>query len=187
MYYTGVGPRQIPQDVYDRLYRLGAFLGSLGWVLRSGGADGADTAFEKGADSVGGQKEIYLPWKRFNKNPSSLFEVTPAAIEASLRFHPTAHLITKHGVRCIMGRNLYQVLGQTMDTPSKFLVTWTPYSTMDALNHGKKIGGTGQAIRIADHYRVPLYNLSEGDDFESLHEDLQSGLLSQRPDPPVRD
>jgi len=37
-----------------------------GFVLRSGGAKGADEAFENGA----GEKEIYLPWRGFRDNPS---------------------------------------------------------------------------------------------------------------------
>jgi hypothetical protein len=49
--YTGIGARRTPSDVLDLMHSLAMRL-SGGWVLRSGGADGADRAFEEGAAIV---------------------------------------------------------------------------------------------------------------------------------------
>lgn len=57
MYYAGVGSRETPQDILNTMYKIGKYLASKGYTLRSGGAIGADTAFENGCDSVKGEKE----------------------------------------------------------------------------------------------------------------------------------
>ena len=74
--YAGIGARALPESVADFFIHLGRELANDGWTLRSGAADGADAAFEKGCDISGGVKEIYLPWKEFNGHPSHLFEQT---------------------------------------------------------------------------------------------------------------
>ena len=47
-YYTGIGSRETPNEILDRMTRLGSWFSELDWVLRSGGAEGADRAFERG-------------------------------------------------------------------------------------------------------------------------------------------
>jgi hypothetical protein len=46
--------------------KLARRLDELGFVLRSGGADGADSAFEDGAKN----KQVFLPWEGFNGRES---------------------------------------------------------------------------------------------------------------------
>jgi predicted Rossmann fold nucleotide-binding protein DprA/Smf involved in DNA uptake len=46
--YTGIGSRKVPGSVFDKFVSIGSELGNLGFTLRSGGADGCDTAFESG-------------------------------------------------------------------------------------------------------------------------------------------
>lgn len=47
----------------------GERLAQLGWVLRSGGAVGADQAFERGCYRAGWRKAIVLPWPGFDGHP----------------------------------------------------------------------------------------------------------------------
>lgn len=147
-YYTGIGSRTTPTNALELIHELASWLCNKGWTLRSGGADGADSAFELCA---GSQKEIYLPWKGFNDNPSPLYEVSPEAIKRTLEYHPAPGLL-KPTAKKIMGRNLYQVLGKDMQTSSSFVVCWTPRGNQ---------GGTGQAIRIALHHQIPVFNLRD--------------------------
>jgi|ERR1700723_3173828 len=71
MIYSGIGSRQRPEDVLERMGEISWLLGSLGYTLRSGGADGADSAFEDALwdsevwDCPMWDMEIYLPWSRF--------------------------------------------------------------------------------------------------------------------------
>ena len=68
-YYTGVGSREISDEEYSLLSEIGKKMASLGYILRSGGAEGSDRAFQEGACSVS-QKltEIWLPWEGFSKD-----------------------------------------------------------------------------------------------------------------------
>lgn len=51
--YAGIGSRQTPDDILELMHRIGSTLAINGFTLRSGGAVGADTAFEQGAVSIG--------------------------------------------------------------------------------------------------------------------------------------
>lgn len=130
-----------------------------GFTLRTGGANGADKAFESGCDLVGGSKEVYLPWAKFNKSESDLYNLSANAIKSVDFFHPyPANL--NDAARRLMARNYHQVLGdKTTIDPVVFVICWT----LGDLNTS---GGTNQAIRIANYYGIPIFNLSKGDPSE---------------------
>ena len=67
-YYTGVGSRNTPQEVLDIMILIGEYLAKGEYCLRSGGAAGADKAFETGCDNANGNKRIYVPWNGFQGN-----------------------------------------------------------------------------------------------------------------------
>ena len=46
-YYTGIGSRETPKDIMQLMSKLAYKLASEGYILRSGAAQGADTAFEE--------------------------------------------------------------------------------------------------------------------------------------------
>lgn len=162
-YYAGVGSRETPQEMIPIITKIVALLEEKGFILRSGGANGADSFFEQAVDNPR-MKEIYIPWKGFNNNPSKLYEVTKESIAYSRRFHPTG--FRTDAVAKLMGRNANQVLGADLKTPSDFIIAWT--------KDGKATGGTGQAIRIANHHNIPVYNLYNKADLERLGRFLNS-------------
>ena len=65
-YYTGIGSRTTPEHILKLMTKIGKYLALNGYVLRSGGANGADTAFEIGCDEGKGVKEIFIPPFNFN-------------------------------------------------------------------------------------------------------------------------
>ena len=65
-------------------------------------------------------------------------------------YHPNWEMLGDVG-RHFMGRNMYQVLGADLKTPTGFIICWTP--------GGKTVGGTGQAIRVAKDHNIPIFNL----------------------------
>jgi hypothetical protein len=149
-YYTGIGSRETPQAILVEMTRIAVAL-SDDWVLRSGGANGADTAFENGAKS----KEIYLPWNGFNGNSSHLHLGNLAKVDMAsklwLKYHKNPSACNQAAQK-FMTRNMYQVLGKDLDTPSEMLVCWTP--------GGKLVGGTSVAIKLAMDLGIPVYNLA---------------------------
>ena len=162
-FYTGVGSRQTPDDILDHMFKVAYLLAKNSWVLRSGAADGADTAFEDGCDRAEGPKAIYLPWGGFNgrfehEEPflhvGNKLETYQQAVSIASKFHPYWGGLSS-GAKNLHTRNVFQVLGHRLDSPSKFLLCWTP--------GGKQQGGTAQAIRIAEHHNVPVINMFHKD------------------------
>jgi hypothetical protein len=160
--YTGIGSRGTPKSILKLMVSIGKLLGKNDFILRSGGADGADSAFERGCDLVKGKKEIYLPEKNFNNNPSTLYKVSGKALDLACEFHPAWFNLSDYGQR-LHGRNCYQVLGLDLKTPTDFIVCWTP-----------KSGGTTQALRIATRYKIRIFNFFFEDHVEKLREFLEN-------------
>lgn len=147
IYYAGIGSRRTPPDILDKMKVIGYVLATEGFVLRSGAAEGADSAFEKGCDLAKGEKEIYLPWQSFNKSKSQRYPSSDKAFLIAERYHPAWRKLTQTA-RDLHARNSHQILGSDMNTPSSFVVCYSPGT-----------GGTEQAIRIAESLKIPVYNL----------------------------
>lgn len=150
--YAGIGSRSTPEIVLQAIEHAGYNFADVGLILRSGGADGADTAFENGAKRGNGTREIFLPWPRFNNNLSPLYHPSKEAFEMTKHFHPAWKRLSR-AERSLMARNCHQVLGEHLDDPVLFVLCWTP--------DGKGKGGTGQAIRIAHHHQIPVFDMGD--------------------------
>lgn len=148
--YTGIGARETPESILKPMRGVAKYLASEGYLLRSGGAQGADQAFEEGCDLVKGEKTIYLPYCHFRGNLSPNYGTNLAARQMAKLFHPNWTMVGDNG-RDFLGRNCYQILGDDLKSPTDFIICWTP--------DGKTVGGTGQAIRIAEHYHIPIFNM----------------------------
>ena len=156
--YAGIGSRKTPADIQEKMTEIAKKLSRSNYLLRSGGAYGADSAFERGADS----KEMYLPWDGFNdKRANDIDYIIPPVNNVFVaRFHPHPNALGVAG-RFLMSRNAYQVLGRDLNDPVDFVLCWTA--------DGKASGGTGHAIRIANEYKIPVFNLKNGfEDFSSF-------------------
>lgn len=161
IYYAGIGSRETPEDIRRKMFAAARTMATLGFVLRSGGAKGADTAFEQGCDAAQppGRKQIFLPYKGFNRNPSPFYGTTPEARALARRLHPNWPVIGDNG-RDFLARNGYQILGPDLRTPSNFVLLWT--------KGGEITGGTGQAMRVAIDSGIPILNLAtDADDYIS--------------------
>ena len=162
MYYTGIGSRTTPNDVMLRMFAYASIFKQLGYTLRSGGSKGADTAFELGSGD--GDKEIYLPWEGFNNNPSPFFTIDADAFNLAIEVYGNGMMYAKPSTRNLLSRNVYQVLGLTLDVPSEFVVCWTPDGCEKAEDRTRATGGTGVAIALASMRDIPVFNLKNGDD-----------------------
>ena len=110
--YCGIGARETPQDILELMTRVSKGLDRKRYVLRSGGAKGADSAFEAGVLST--RTEISLP-----------LDDLPIWTDVFTDFfHPNPSALTGY-VRKLMNRNAMQILGRWGDTPADFVVCWT--------------------------------------------------------------
>lgn len=168
--YTGVGSRSTPLSILSLIADLADELARAGWVLRSGGARGADAAFEAGHRRVTSERlEIYLPWPNFNKNPSTLHGASVEALQLAAKHHPSWGSCDEMA-RTLHGRNTYQVLGRGLDAPSDVLICWTEDGCTGRQTRTRDTGGTGTAIVLAEAYKVPVFNLANRGAADQLRE-----------------
>lgn len=168
MFYTGVGSRDVTPDEYALMSVISQRLACRGWTLRSGGADGADSAFEEGVVQAHGKKEIYIPWQGFNGRKSyhdviignHLYSWN-AAKEMASTIHPAWDLLSI-GAQSLHARNCYQVLGEKLDKPSTFLIACS-----DPVGNSVK-GGTRTAWELAKRHHIQCFNLRVGRDKERI-------------------
>jgi hypothetical protein len=166
--YSGIGSRKTPSPILATMIRIAEELSNLGWILRTGGAQGADSAFEAGA-----QKNRI---ERFVTR--ALTEELTDAEEEAYRIASTHHPAWNqmHSIdRRIHLRNVFQVLGRDLNSPSSFVLCWTPDGSVGETT--KTTGGTGMAIRIAFARSIPIYNLAV-----QTHIDLWNGFLTRKPE-----
>lgn len=169
--YAGIGSRKTPRSVQFDMTLIARALEKLGFTLRSGGADGADLAFERGVSDPA-MKEIFLPWAGFNGSHSKLYHQTEeqaaASMELASKHHPAWPMLVARAngddpvlarkARAAMklhARNGSQILGADLDSPVRFVVCWT--------EDGGASGGTGQAIRLAESLGIPVLSLHDAD------------------------
>lgn len=173
-FYTGVGSREAPEWVTDLASNIAVALSQLGYILRSGRAEGMDYAFQRGAEydrPNHPRTKIYVPNDRFNicfgnKNAINpkVFANYEDAEDICSTIHPVYHRLRgfSHDAHV---RNIYQVLGSALCEPSEFLICYaTPV--------GDEVkGGTNTAWKLAKKHGVPCYNLYHDADLRKFLDD----------------
>jgi len=157
--YTGVGSRLTPDHVLERMREIGAAFARAGATLRSGGAGGADEAFEFGARYGGGLSELYLPWLGYNDCTSGIVRSAIDAEALARSVHPAWERLGPAAKR-LHTRNVHVVLGLDLKSPSSFLICWTLDGCEGKATRTSRTGGTATAILIAERFRVPVFNLA---------------------------
>jgi hypothetical protein len=151
MTYAGIGSRETPKEVMDQMTELAKELESRGYTLRSGGAQGADTAFEKGVTS---KKEIFPGAQKSGEREMKI----------AREIHPNPNALDNSKnpafVWNLMARNTNQVFGKNLDTPVDFVIAYTQDGLTDYTKRTIKSGGTGQAIDMASRKGIPVINLA---------------------------
>lgn len=164
--YAGIGSRKAPPDILTVMKELGKDLSSLGLLLRSGGAPGADNAFESGCDTSPNPqlKEIFLPWKEFNNHKSNLYLPSPKAFERAKEIHPNWKKCSI-AAKKLHARNIHQILGKDLTSPVNLVVYWA------LEKNGVVQGGTATAVNLAKSLNIPTYNL--------IDKNIQDYLITQ--------
>ena len=200
-YYTGVGSREAPYNKLHDAAKIAERMLALGYGLRSGHAQGMDMAFEgpvsrlkqsSGSPSDITPSEIYLPWDGFQSRraggmyiDANTLELWSEAKEMVSDLHPAPHRLSP-GALSLHVRNVFQVLGQDLQTPSEFVVFWAvPIShnkkekvedkdakiitTADKLPPQAVVkGGTNTAVYLAMSKNIPVYNLHDTEQSKTL-------------------
>lgn len=142
MIIAGIGARATPMPVLATIEQIGMMLAMRGIAGRSGGAAGANTAFHRGYAVINpllltvfpGHIGHYLSWQ-----------------DHAAKFHPNWAACDEHA-RKLHARNSAIICGPSLNEPVDAVVCWT--------EGGAVAGGTGQALRIAAAYSIPVFNLA---------------------------
>ena len=169
-FYTGIGSRETPAEYLSIMTELATYLNKTGWTLRSGGSWGADEAFQKG---VSNYSNIFLPRLNWRKDDG----IVGRFIDDTELVRDAMYIVSKYdlhedwdnllnsrgdgGVMTVKQhtRNVFQVSGDNIRNPSKFLVCYTNDGAIDLSEMSRSTGGTRTAMRLAYHFQVPIFNL----------------------------
>lgn len=193
MYYTGIGSRkETPNDVLGIMEDAAYRLARVGGILRSGKAEGADSAFQKGVQRYvkdyrsANIAEIYTPWDKFiTPGLSSDWDISLNHIDLVLpdqisyrdelvkEIHPAAEWLKENrmGSYAMHSRNVHQIMGMNLREPrlSKFVLYFAPES-----KKGTPKGGTATAVKLAQKFGVRCLNLDNIDNWIILEKFLES-------------
>ena len=173
MTYAGIGHRDLggfielntQEPVENVMTWLAGKLEDLGYTLNSGGAKGADSAFEQGIKNPA-HKNIF--------RPSDATEETRAIAQA---LHPAHDRLKGHALD-LYARNTNQIFGSSLDKTVDFVVCYTKDGCESHLTRSKESGGTGQAIEMATRKGAPVFNMKNADWFLRLKQFLkEAGVL----------
>lgn len=177
MIVTGIGSRDIDAIQFEICQNLATVLANKGWHLRSGGARGADSAWELGF-SGSDRKTIYLPERNFNgrgnapcfKVPSEFGDLWFEAQEIASRLHTRFDELDEFS-RNAHTRNVFQVLGDDLKSKADLVVACAP-------PRGRTVkGGTATAFNLAKGLRITTFNLWEPQDREALYKIYAQELM----------
>ena len=178
IYYSGIGSRETPEKVLIAMTGIATFAWMNGLILRSGGAEGADSAFELGVFDDR-DKEIYLPWKGYNNNKSTNFETSKEDFDIASIYHPRWNKLST-AAKNLHARNVQIIMGRSNNTIlSKFVVCWTKDGAFSRKTRTKETGGTGLAIALADAQGIPIFNLYYEQSYRRIYETIE-GIRDER-------
>ncbi len=159
-FYAGIGSRETPMHIQEKMTEIASILERRGYTLRTGYAIGADQAFGRGTL----KKEVFNPDDYYIKGVQYKYtrEEWAFAERTLKKYHPAfqkgGNGIKSKAKRDLLARNTFQIFGVGDATKnSEFVIGYTPDGAETTTT--QETGGTGQAIRISNDYDIPVYNL----------------------------
>lgn len=186
-YYTGVGSRETPLHVLYLMSKISMIMEKQGYILRSGCATGADSAFEDILLNPKDTAEIYIPnrdfpermgtkykehyiipMEKYGKGQESLYRKATNIIHTN-KIHKMWEVCNPR-IMDLHNRNMFQVLGKDLATKSKFNICYTSGGEKKYEDTNQGTGGTATAINASDFFGVVNFNLGNKEDYKRLNE-----------------
>jgi predicted Rossmann-fold nucleotide-binding protein len=163
-----IGKRDITTIEYAKLVLIGERLAQLGHIIVTGNARGSDQAYAAGANEIDPYLvELHLPWDKYetavikwNRNKVYVTGDDPIYRNTAAYHHPAWEKLSR-GPRALHTRNV-SIIKEA--------------DCVIALPNWDKPGGggTGMGIRLAKHFNIKLYDISNPETMNKLLESLTS-------------
>lgn len=161
--YAGIGNKKTPENIINIIKIVAILLSHDKYVCATGACTGADQAFAEGTIMANGFVHLHVPWESYEigwrsklKGHIRTFVLKDDDVEAYNTvaiFHPAYHKLSP-SVKALHARS-YNIVKN-----ASFMVCWT--------EDGQVTGGTGQAIKIATYFHLPIYNLGNEKTFNDM-------------------
>ena len=166
--YAGIGHRDSPDIILELMRHISVRLLREGFLMRSGGARGADRAFA--ALLPPDRKEVF-GWLDA-RGWALEYAGTHCMPVDRKNFH-----LWKPYARGLIGRNMMQVLGENGDDPVDMVICYARSFTYEKAEDS---GGTGYAVRCAILNQIPVFNLYSDDTTDRMLAFLDQDVMGFR-------
>jgi hypothetical protein len=175
MEYVGiVGTRDLPIEEIQLIEDIVAYAMNKGYGICSGGAEGVDQLAINEANWIDPKRVLICkPWAKFNKtmekegNEVLIYENTKDFYEWTVsvdKFHPNPKALNKYE-RMLMARNYG-------------IICHSSYIVARPRLGGNNPGGTGQTMRIAKFYNIPVIDLTKNEGMNKIIKSLKINIPS---------
>lgn len=145
-------------NIKDKALRIAKKLEAEGYTLRLTVNSDVDELLMKEIS----KHELILPWKGFAEKESRFTWNSDRAKAVAKQFFPTYDAM-KLPVQGFLARNARLIMGDKMNSPALFFVTWTEDGAESAKEKTARTGFSGHPIAIASSIGIPIYNLHRED------------------------
>lgn len=157
LYYAGSGAINAPENIIRLMSDIASYMENKGYVLRSCGMEGSDTAFEFGVKSDK-NRIIY-----------TINDVIQENIDMAYNIYPYQDRVVNGDKYA--GMKIIQSLGKCLTKPISLCIVWTESKAItlkESLKKYKTTGNCGILIGICEYYKIPIYNLAVNEHYNRI-------------------
>ena len=177
-YFTGICSDDTPYSEKRFLSVVTERLIAEGFFVRSGGLKDGSVPFIAGAEAsllgAGGESSggtppiaVYMPWGADGDRKADhkvfldihqLHHMKTGHYAEVSSFHRDVHLTISHNRALEYETYVPALLGEDLDTKSRFMICWAPSPTFDEQKRITDCGGCmSNAVRIANHHGIQIF------------------------------
>lgn len=168
--YAVVGNKEFPTDLIPKLTSIVKKLDSLGYTARTGSMNGLDVCVEELTTNV----ELQLPWKNFNNKESKNTYSSPEILAIAKSLQPGFDELALP-IKGFLAKNVRVLLGGKGISRAIFLLCHSEDGADSARQVTSRTASVGHAIKVADKFNIPVFNLKN----DNVEEQLMSYLNAQ--------
>ena len=168
--YAVVGNKEFPTDLIPKLTSIVKKLDSLGYTARTGSMKGLDVCVEELTTNV----ELQLPWKNFNNKESKNTYSSPEILAIAKSLQPGFDELALP-IKGFLAKNVRVLLGGKGISRAIFLLCHSEDGADSARQVTSRTASVGHAIKVADKFNIPVFNLKN----DNVEEQLMSYLNAQ--------